>query len=287
MAPELSGLGMIRDAIFVDLNSDSYKDLVVVGEFMNIEMFLNNKGRLERVQNSLLNTKTGWWSSIHSADLDNDGDQDLIIGNHGLNSRFRATTENPITLYVSDYDKNGFEDPILTFKGDDGKDYPFELRHNLIDQLKYLSKKFPDYESFKSADITEIFDESQLSESQKLSVNFMESIVLINNGDFDFKMVVLPVEAQLTPIYAIETADIDKDGDLDILLGGNLNGVKPEYGRYDASYGNYIENLGNGNFKSSTTNSGLKINGEIRDIQRVENRLFFARNNDSIVVYEF
>ena len=167
------------------------------------------------------------------------------------------------------------------------KNYPYALRHNLVDQLKYLSKKFPDYESFKNATIQDIFTKEQLDSSLVLEVNTLSSVVLMNEGNFNFKIKELPFETQFSPIYAITTADFDNDGDQDILLGGNLNGVMPEFGRYDASYGNYLENLGNGNFKYHQTGNGLKINGQIRDIKIINNEVFITKNNDSIEVYKY
>ncbi|WP_431156602.1 VCBS repeat-containing protein [Winogradskyella poriferorum] len=286
LAPELATLGMVTDALFVDVNKDGNQDLVVVGEFMGIRVFENSGGKFNEVENDLSDLK-GWYNTIETADLDNDGDADLIVGNHGLNSRFRASASNPIKLYANDFDGNSYVDPILTFTAENGRQYPYALRHNLVDQLKYLSKKFPDYESFKDADITKIFSEEQLNASTVIEANNLKTVVLVNNGSFNFEVKKLPKEVQFTPIYAITTADFDKDGDLDILMGGNLNGVMPEFGRYDASYGNYLENLGNNEFKHHTTGKGLKIQGEIRDIELLGNTIFIARNNDELEVYEF
>ncbi|MCA0132512.1 VCBS repeat-containing protein [Winogradskyella alexanderae] len=286
LAPEFATLGMITDALFIDIDQDKSEDLVVVGEFMGIRIFKNTQGKFKEVENDLTNLK-GWYNTIEKADLDNDGDEDLIVGNHGLNSRFRASTENPIKLFANDFDGNSYVDPILTFTAENGRQYPYALRHNLVDQLKYLSKKFPDYESFKDADINTIFTEEQLTSSTIIEANNLKTVVLENNGDFNFEVKALPKEVQFTPIYAIATSDFDKDGDLDIIMGGNLNGVMPEFGRYDASYGNYLENLGNNIFKHHTTGKGIKIKGEIRDIEIVGNTVFIAKNNDKLEVFKF
>ncbi len=287
IAPGFKDLGMITDAIFVDLNKDSYKDLVVVGEFMGIHVFQNNKGKFNKINDNKLSNLKGWWNTIEQADLDNDGDPDLVVGNHGLNSRFRASIEKPIKLFVNDFDSNSFTDPILSFTADNGKQYPYALRHNLIDQLKYLSKKYPDYESFKNAAIQDIFTEEQLNSSLVLEANTLSSVMLINEGDFNFEAKQLPFEAQFTPIYTIATADFDKDGDLDIILGGNLYGVMPEFGRYDASFAGYLENLGDNKFKYYVNGSGLKVDGQIRDIKILGNNIFISRNNDKLEVYTY
>lgn len=284
---EFENLGMITDVAFVDLNNDSFKDIVVVGEFMGVLVFENKKGVFSKLKNHPLSNLKGWWNTIEKSDLDNDGDLDLVLGNHGQNSRFKATSETPIQLFVNDYDKNGFLDPVLSFTGKDGKLYPYALRHNLVDQLKYLSKKYPDYQSFKSATISDIFTEEQLQKSIKLEVNTLKSVVLVNQGNFNFNLLDLPLEAQLSPVYAIAISDFDKDGDQDIVLGGNLNGVKPEFGRYDASFGTYLENKGNLNFEFHKSGKGLKVNGQIRDLKVIKNQLFISRNNDSLNVYNY
>ena len=286
-APQFKDLGMITDAIFIDLNKDDFKDLVVVGEFMGVKVFENNKGSFTESKNNTVSNLKGWWNTIEQSDLDNDGDMDLILGNHGLNSRFKASESEPIKLFANDFDGNSFSDPILSFKAKNGKQYPYALRHNLVDQLKYLSKKYPDYESFKDATIEDIFTKEQLDSSIILEANTLGSLILINNGNFNFEVKMLPFETQFSPIYAITTSDFDKDGDQDILLGGNLYGVMPEFGRYDASFGNYLENLGNNNFKYHKTGKGLKVNGQIRDIKIINNKIFIAKNNDSLEVYNY
>jgi len=287
LAPEFKNLGMITDAIFIDINKNGYKDLVIVGDFMGVEVFENQQGKFKKNKNNALSNLKGWWNTIEKSDLDNDGDFDLILGNHGLNSRFKATPKNPIKLYVNDFDKNGFLDPVLSFTNTDGKEYPYALRHNLVDQLKYLSKKFPDYESFKSATIQDIFTPEQLQESTTLKANTLGSVILFNEGAFIFTVQKLPLETQFSPIYAIATSDFDNDGDQDILLGGNLDGVKPEFGRYDASFGNYLENTGNRVFKFHQKGKGLKVNGQIRDLKVLKNKVFITKNNDSLEVYNY
>ncbi|MFT5958797.1 MAG: hypothetical protein ACI8VJ_000546 [Polaribacter sp.] len=287
LAPEFKNLGMITDAIFIDITKNGYKDLVVVGDFMGVAVFENQQGKFKRTEKNTLSNLKGWWNTIEKSDLDNDGDFDLILGNHGLNSRFKATPKNPIKLYVNDFDKNGFLDPILSFTGIDGKEYPYALRHNLVDQLKYLSKKFPDYESFKAATIQDIFTPQQLQESKILEANTLASVILFNEGAFNFSVQKLPLETQFSPIYAIATSDFDNDGDQDILLGGNLDGVKPEFGRYDASFGNYLENTGNRVFKFHQQGKGLKVNGQIRDLKVLKNKVFITKNNDSLEVYNY
>lgn len=286
-APELKNIGMITDALFQDLDTDGDQDLIIVGEFMGVEILVNEKGYFSKKANNELANLKGWWNTIHASDLDNDGDMDFILGNHGLNSRFRASHENPITLYSKDFDGNGFLDPILTFRSNDGKDYPYALRHNLIEQIKTLTKKFPDYQSFKNASISDIFSKDALKSADILQANTLASVIILNDGEFNFKVEQLPVAAQFSTTYAIATNDFDDDGDQDIVLGGNLYNVKPEVGRYDASYGVYLENLGDMKFKSHSNGRGFKLKGEIRDMVIDGEELIVARNRDSLAVFKF
>lgn len=285
-AADLIGLGLITDARFVDFNDDKQPDLVVVGEYMGIEFFENNNGIFNKKETPLAKEK-GWWNTLETADIDGDGDEDLIIGNHGKNSRFKASTTQPIKMYVNDFDANGYIDPILTFTTDDGKEFPYVLRHNLIDQLSSLKKKFPDFESFKTATITDIFSPEQLKASRVEQITNLSSIVVVNNGDFNFTFSPLPTTAQFSPIYAIFANDFDADGDQDLLLGGNLYGTKPEVGRYDASFGLYLENQGNGIFLPKNNGDGFKVDGEIRSIKAINKTIIVARNNATMKQFTY
>ena len=286
-ATDLKGIGMITDAKFEDLDSDGDEDLIIVGEFMGIEILLNKAGKFAKMKNNALADLKGWWNTIEPNDLDKDGDIDFIIGNHGLNSRFKANKEKPITLYSKDFDGNGFIDPILTFRREDEKDYPFALRHNLTEQIKSIAKKYPDYQSFKKAAIDDIFTAEQLFGANKLEANILTSVLLINNGNGTFTVKELPVEAQFSTIYTILAHDFDGDGDNDIVLGGNLYSVKPEVGRYDASYGAFLENLGDLKFVVPKDGKGFKVKGELRDMVLEDKKIIVSRNSDSLIYLKF
>ena len=286
LAREFINLGMITDAQFLDMDSDNDPDLLVVGEFTGIHLFENQQGKFVEKLQPLAEEK-GWWLRAHAVDIDQDGDQDFVLGNHGKNSRFRTSKERPIKMYLNDFDQNGSIEGVLTFTAEDGRDLPYALRHDLIDQMKVLKKKFPDYASFRNADITTIFDEQQRATALIQTANNFASAVLINQGDFNFTLKDLPQEAQLSPVYAIESADVDGDGDQDLFLGGNLFKAKPEVGIYDASYGTYLENTGDGNFRSFKDGKGFSVKGEVRDIKAIDKTLMVFRNNDSIATFKF
>ena len=286
LAREFINLGMITDAQFLDMDSDNDPDLLVVGEFTGIHLFENQEGKFVEKLQPLAEEK-GWWLRAHAVDVDQDGDQDFVLGNHGKNSRFRTSKERPVKMYLNDFDQNGSIEGVLTFTAEDGRDLPYALRHDLIDQMKVLKKKFPDYASFRNADITTIFDEQQRATALIQTANNFASAVLINQGNFNFTLKDLPQEAQLSPVYAIESADVDGDGDQDLFLGGNLFKAKPEVGIYDASYGTYLENTGDGNFRSFKDGKGFSVKGEVRDIKAIDKTLLVFRNNDSIATFKF
>jgi len=285
ISPELIEIGMITDSKFSDIDNDGDMDLVVVGEYMGIEIFKNDDGYFSRVKSDLIELK-GWWNTVQIEDLNNDGLDDLIIGNHGLNSRFEASKSNPIKLYHSDFDNNGFAEAIVCFTSKDGKEYPYSLRHDLIDQIKTLKKTFPNYNSFKNLDIKKIINKKALSKSILSEVNYLETSILINEGNFNFRKIKIPKSVQFSPIYAIETYDFDYDGDKDIIMGGNLYNVKPEFGRYDASYGIYLENIDGEKFNFYNNGRGFFVEGQIRDLKVLEDRIYVAKNNSNMEVFQ-
>ncbi|NNE30337.1 MAG: VCBS repeat-containing protein, partial [Saprospiraceae bacterium] len=281
---ELDKIGMITDGKFADLDGDGDADLIVVGEFMDISIFENQDGKFARASSQ--NGLNGWWNIVETIDIENDGDLDLIIGNHGLNSRFKASEEHPIKMYFSDFDKNGFPEGVVTQNREDGKDYPYALRHNLTKRMPSLAKKFSDFESFKVATIQDIFSEEQLSQTTVTQATELRSIILINEGNFTFTRKALPTSVQLSPMYAIEVADINGDGFMDFFMGGNLYGVQPEMGRYDASYGHVLINDGTGSFSDMARDYGFSVKGEIRDFVIDGSMLHVFRNNDSVISFE-
>lgn len=285
IAPELSNIGMITDAAFYDFDNDNDQDLIIIGEFMGINFFENIEGSFVILDNKW-KQKTGWWNTIDIFDIDGDSIEDIIIGNHGKNSRFKASEDYPILCYYNDFDGNGRGEGVLAFTSNNGNEYPYALRHNLIDQMKILKKKFPNYSSFKNADLISIFSKKLLKDSYVCSINTLSTMALKNNGNFSFSEIPLPDQVQFSPVYSITHADVDKDGDLDVFMGGNLYNVKPEVGSYDASYGLFLENTPKG-LIYKPNGRGFNIKGEIRSLVVDDNQLWVGRNRDTLSRFIF
>jgi hypothetical protein len=246
-------------------------------------------GKLEKVGE--IAGSSGWWNCLTIADVNGDGYPDLIAGNNGLNSKIRADSSHPARLYVDDFDKNGKSDCIAAYYKSDGKSYPFNLRDDIIAQLPYLKKKFLKYKDYAGKTIDEVFTPEELNHAQKLSVQQTQSCVFYNNGKGNFTMSPLPIMAQISPVFGILVTDLNGDGIKDIFLGGNFYGLKPEVGRYDASYG--ITFLGNSKHQFNyikPSSSGLFIRGEVRDVKQIitkkGNYILMARNNDSLQIFK-
>jgi len=215
---------------------------------------------------------------------------DFVAGNHGLNSRFHASAEKPTSMYVNDFDKNGsIEHIICTYIGD--KSYPMVLRHDLIQQLPSLKKKYLSYAAYRDQSVEDMFTSAQLENALKLNVFELATTAFINNGIKGFEKKLLPVEAQFAPVYAIKVFDYNGDNIQDILLGGNLYRTKPEVGRYDASFGLLLKGLGKGDFSSvAAKESGFFVDGEVRDIEilsvNAEPLMLTSRNNDTMKFFK-
>lgn len=288
LAPGLSDLGMITDARWSDVDGDAQPDLIVCGEFMPIRIFKNSKGHLTPFGQAGTN---GWWHSLLDVDLDGDGDLDLVAGNLGLNSRFKVQPGHPLKMFVNDFDQNGTVEQIITTYRE-GHDYPFTLKHDLLSQMPILKKKYLRYEFFAGQDIYDIFPKEKQTKTLIDTISTLETSIYLNDGKGQFTLKRLPVEAQFSPVYAIYSDDFNGDGKKDLILGGNLYRTKPEIGRYDASYGLVLTQQTDGSFKPLTsTESGILIHGEIRDIQPIllggKKSLIIARNNDRPLIYSY
>jgi hypothetical protein len=265
--------------------------MIIAGDWMPIKVFINENGKFKLKKDAFGSLKTeGWWNCLAVGDFDKDGDIDFVAGNHGLNSKFKATPEKPVSMYVNDFDLNGtVEQIICAFDGD--KSYPLALKHDLTRQIPALERKYPKYEMYKDQQITDIFAPEQLQNSIHLDAFILETSLFLNDGAGHFTRKSLPVEVQFSPVYAAEVGDFNHDGNSDILLGGNLFNVKPEVGRYDASYGSFLAGDGKGGFRNvPAKTSGFRLDGEIRDILEVTTNngklMVVARSNDALQVFK-
>jgi hypothetical protein len=292
VAPGLSTAGMITDAKWFDYDRDGKPDLVIAGEYMPIRVFHNKDGLLkETTQSAGLAKSNGWWNRLEIADINNDGYPDIIAGNHGLNSRFKASTQQPVCMYVSDFDNNGSIEQVITCYNKE-KAYPLVLRHDLVSILPSLKKKYLKYETYKEQTVEDIFTKDQLSSTIKLDAYTLQSSVLINSKTGTFAMSALPAAAQFSPMFGISANDYDNDGNIDILMGGNFYQSKPEVGIYDASYGVFLKGNGKGGFKTIRQDtSGFFIKGAIRDLTLIatgkQKAVLVVKNNDEVQLLKY
>jgi enediyne biosynthesis protein E4 len=276
-------LGMVSDAAWADLNNDKYPELILTQDWGGILVYQNVKGK-SLVLSEIENTK-GWWNRIKAADLDGDGDIDFVVGNMGRNNRILANLKNPAQLVSGDFDKNGRVDQIISCLSEDGNIYPMVLKNDLQKQIPSIKKKFIYYKDFGKKTIDEIFSKEELSETFNYTVNQRNSGVLLNDKG-KLRFIELPLEAQFSPIFGIETFDYNHDKLPDLLLTGNFFDNQTELGKYDANYGQIYMNKGKGNFDFiSNKNSGLILKGQIRNMNKIKDSngnemLILAKNSD-------
>jgi len=290
-APSLRFAGMVTDAVWTDFNNDGMPDLILVGEYMPITFFKNAGSRFENVTNQInIAQKTnGFWNCITQWDFDNDGDFDYVLGNLGLNTRFKAKQQAPLELYAGDFDQNGSMDVVSCFN-EDGKVYPCKQLRTLTPRINGLAKKFYKTERYGHATIGDVFNLFQLSSAIHLFAYETASCYLQNNGGESFTLSRLPVEAQFAPVNDILADDVNHDGALDLLLVGNFYYAEVERGRYDSFKGLYLKGDGKGNFSPvNLAESGFVVDGDARRIIKGnagDNKLYIAsQNNDSLVVH--
>lgn len=295
VCPALQQPGMITGAVWTDLDNDQQTDLVIAGEWMAVRFFKNDKGRLQEITGATgLQQMEGMWRSLAAADVDGDGDIDLVAGNMGLNCDYKVSKEEPMHLFAKDMDGNGSIDPIpfYYFKDNDGRrrSFPAINRRQFADQVPAIKKQFLYHKDYAQATFTNIYTGKAKDSLLQLTCDETATCWLENIGNGKFVKRYLPVAAQFAPVNAIVCEDIDRDGTPDLLLAGNEYQAEVMTGRYDASWGCYLKGRKNKQFKTvSPATSGFILKGDVKDLALVKlgngNRLIVAGvNNETLQV---
>ncbi len=263
----IKNAGMITNSTWVDMDGDAKEDLVTVSEWGTPNIYKNNGRRLAKIPTSL-DSLSGWWTAVASADLDNDGDNDLILGNHGSNLHYKPSPDNPMKIWINDYDNNGTLEQIVTQHKNE-RDYPIHQKQEMTGQMAALKKQNIKASIYATKAIDELFPAEIFNNSIVKQAQISESVIAINEGGGKFTIKKLPPRVQLSCICGISCVDINKDGNLDLIMGGNNFEFKPQYSRLDASYGNVLLGDGNMNFKWQTyDSSGFHIREEIKHLKQ-------------------
>jgi hypothetical protein len=281
-APGLKDIGMVTDAVFTDIDDDRKTDLVLVGEWMTIRVLKNNGSVFKDITDQCgLSDETGWWNCLTSTDFDNDGDMDMVAGNLGLNYKFKASKTYPFELFVKDFDNNGKLDLVFGYYNNDTL-YPMHGLKSSSLQLPFIKQKFPTYYAFAKASLSDVYGSDNLKKAMNYKAVNFATCYLENSGNGIFKVMPLPVPAQISSVNSIITDDFDDDGHMDMVIAGNMFGSDPETARNDAGIGLFLKGNGSGGFKAvPAAESGLNIRGDVREICKI---ILGKSKNPAIIV---
>ena len=290
IAPAFQTLGMITASAVADINGDGKQELIVTGDWMYTRIFSISKTKAEEIKTTGLEKYYGWWQTMKVADVDKDGDIDLILGNIGENFYLQVNDQKPSALYEYDFDQNGLPEKVLS-RTVNNKEVPVFMRREMADQIPLLKKQNLKHQDYAKKTVQDLFG-SNLSKAQKLTVNYSSTSIAYNNGKGLFVLKALPMEVQLSSVNAIDVTDVNNDGYTDLLMAGNFFDLLPQLCRLDASYGHVLINDKKGGFTALPMNAtGINVPGQTRDIisfsyQNQTNYVFLV-NNATPVWYQF
>ncbi|HMC02387.1 MAG TPA: VCBS repeat-containing protein, partial [Flavobacteriaceae bacterium] len=271
LAYDLKDAGMVTNATWADIDNDGKKDLITVSEWDTPKIFRNTGRRLAKMASSL-DELNGMWNVLETADLDNDGDLDIVFGNQGSNTIYQTSQEHPMRMWINDFDNNGTIEQIVT-RDFDGKDFPVHMKKELTAQMVKLKKENLKASDYAKRTINELIPEDLLENSIKKKSAITETVVAINQGNGQFTIRKLPNRVQLSCVCGITCTDVNKDGNIDIVMGGNNFEFKPQYSRLDANLGNVLINNGNFDFTWQDYNtSGFAIKDEVKHLKQFKDK---------------
>ena len=285
-------LRRVTSASWADMNKDGWLDLVIAGEFMPITIYENHHGQLVNQTSKYGLEKTrGFWAKLIIEDMDNDGDLDIIAGNLGHNTQFKASEKEPISLCYGDFDQNGTIDPLLCYFIK-GNNYPLASLDELANQMPSIRKKILKYKDYAGATFENLLLPEQLNQATILKIHTLNTTYFENTGNSKFLTKALPIMIQSSLVSCISIDDFNHDGKKDILIAGNFYPWRVQLGKNDASMGSLLSGDGHGNFNLIPfKNSGLMLNGDVRDMIKILNRnqkltVFFTRNNGKVDAFQ-
>lgn len=286
VCPQISATGMFTSAVFADLDGDGREELITVGEWMPLQIWKSLNGKLEDKTSDFIDKLCyGWWNTLQVKDINKDGKPDIVAGNHGLNCQWRASDKEPVEIYYKDFDDNGAVDPIFCYFIQ-GISYPYVGRDELLEHMSGMRTRFPDYNSYSNARIRDIFTSEELKDATRLFANTMTSTVWVSSSSGKYLEKPLPIQAQFAPIYAISIADYNKDGKMDLLLGGNIHYCRVKVGMNQSNQGQLFIGDGSGSFKYvPQAGCGLAIKGEVRSFCLFGNLLLAGMNGNAVQAY--
>ena len=284
-------LGLVTDAEWFDFDNDGDSDIVVVGEWMPITVIENQQGQFtkQELNTNLGCSSTGWWYSVEVGDLNNDNLPDLIVGNLGLNYKYKASVDEPFEVFYDDFDDNGKKDIVLAYYNY-GIQFPLRGFSCSSQQVPDLQDKFKKYDIFASLDVQQVYGEENLENALRLSVNTFESAALINNKSFfDFRP--LPNYAQFSSVNDIIIKDFDNDKVNDLLIVGNMYHAEIETARNDAGNGLLLKGNGDGSFNEiPTLKSGFFTPGDSKKVISLtlgnKEIILVANNDDRLQIFK-
>ncbi|MFT5214935.1 MAG: hypothetical protein ACI83H_000041 [Glaciecola sp.] len=291
VAPEFEDFGIVNKVITTDFNNDGWDDFIAVGEWTSVGMFLNNNGVFENIAGKNgLDKEIGWWFNVTETDINNDGNKDYLLGNVGKNIKFKVSVDKPLRVYADDFDNNGTNDLVLSYKYNDIF-VPARGRECTSLQMPFIADKIPTFNEFANSSLQDIYGEG-LNTAYEREVNQFNSMLLINNGDGTFKKVILPIMAQTMPILDAASIDYNNDGFEDLVIVGNIYNTEVETPRLDNPYGLIlVSNTKNGYNVVEPKESGFYLSGNAKSVETVsingKSYIIVANNNSSIEVFEY